>query len=135
MPRLGRESVPRVDDGIVHDPPSESDTGSVEFRPRRKWLVLCSQSGSLPLPVEAGSRQGNTEMEAEDTTDPVQDPLFVLMAGAMAFGLQSLDGHGRLWPHLLWPIFRPTLANQTDFGQFWCFRVLTDFGQTDFGQF
>ena len=33
----------------------------------------------------------------------------------------SRSGHGRLWT--------------TDFGQFWCFRVLTDFGQTDFGQF
>ena len=51
----------------------------------------CVQSGSLPPLVEAGSRQGNTAMETEDTTDPVPDPLFVPMAGAMASGLKSLD--------------------------------------------
>ena len=45
--------------------------------------MLFSQSGSLPPPVEAGSRQGNTE-------HGVPDP-FVPMAGAMASGLQSLD--------------------------------------------
>ena len=63
LPRSGPECVPCVDDGIVHDPPSESDT-SVEFRPRRRRLVLCSQSGSLPPPDEARSREGITEMVA-----------------------------------------------------------------------
>ena len=98
VPRsTGPKSVPRVDDGIVHDPPSESDTESVEFRPRRRRLVLCSQSGSLPPPDEAGSREGITEMVAADTTDPVPDPLFVPMAGAMAFWIAEF-GHCRSRP-------------------------------------
>ena len=85
------QRAPPVDDGIVLDHLSESETESVELRPRRR-LVSCSQTVSLPpqLVDEAGSREGITEMVAEDT-DPVPDPLFVPMAGAMAFGLQSLD--------------------------------------------
>ena len=53
--------------------------------------MLCSQTGSLPpqLVDEAGSREGIRV--AEDTTDLVPDPLFMPMAGAMTFGLQSLD--------------------------------------------
>ena len=80
--------VPPIDE-IVQDQPSESETRSVELRPRRIRLVLCSRTGSkhTQLVEEAGSREGITEMVAEDTTDPVPDPLFVQMAGAMAFGL------------------------------------------------
>ena len=56
LPRSGRECVPLAD-GVVHDPPNESDT---EFRPRSPWW--------------SREQTGNTEMVAEDTTDPMPDP-------------------------------------------------------------
>ena len=51
------------------------------------------------------------------------------------------SGHGRHWPNQLrpnrlWPAVGLTDFSQTDFGQFWpvlVFFVSTDFGQTDFG--
>ena len=36
-------------------------------------------------------------------------------------------GHGRLWPNRLWPIVVLTDFGQTDFGQFGCFSVLAKF--------
>ena len=74
--------VPPVDDGIVHDHPSESGTESVEFKPRRRRLVLCSQSGSLPPPLE-----GITEMVAA----PWIQCQLRCSCRWRAFGLQILD--------------------------------------------
>ena len=105
VPRSGRESVQRMDDGIVHDPHNESDTECRVQAPQKTVGVVGvhRQVRCHPL-VEAGNRQGNTAMEAEDTTDP--DPLFVPMAGAMASGLQSLATVMRSIPKFMRGVFR-----------------------------
>ena len=71
------------------EPISESETESVDLKVRRRRLRLCTQMGSPPSQL-VDEAEGIIERAAEDT-DPGEDLLFVPMARAMAFGLQSLD--------------------------------------------